>query len=564
MKKYIKYILIFIFFVIVCSFENPVPGNLNPPFTIQQVAFDGNNINTWIYNTGIFNQDLRVMNTPGFEWPKGSGSRAVYTTGLCIAGYYNGELREAMASYKGEYAPGYIVDSAGLPVARTDTTFKIYKVNHNDNMYSNPDWLNWGLMVPYGAPFTDVNHNGVYDPSIDTPGVHGATQTLFVCLTDGFPDRHSLGEGFGGGTLPLYAEVHMTAWCYDNPVIQDVQFLKWVIINKSHTSWNRTYISIMCDPDLGCGNDDYNGCDTVRGLGYCYNGEAIDCQGQYRYPDVPPAVGFQWLNCSGVNNSGIKSFITFYGNSSASADCEHDANGEPFGAYNYMKGIKKDTTPYVIPPGGSSFYVTKFVHSGDPETGHGWTEGIPGNPSGVIWNCGGPGHYSGDLHSPSPFGDRRFVVSTGGDNFIVHPGDTQKVMIAQLIAQGTSNLNSVTKLKILADTVKAFCSRGFVIGMQPINSTVPQRFELYQNYPNPFNPVTKIKFSIPEVRGQMTEVRLVIYDVLGKEVATLVNEKLSSGTYEVEFDGTNYPSGVYFYKIVAGDFNITKKMVLLK
>ena len=195
---------------------------------------------------------------------------------------------------------------------------------------------------------------------------------------------------------------------------------------------------------------------------------------------------------------------------------------------------------------------------------------MPGNPSGAVWNCGGPNSLTGDYHNPNPFGDIRMVMSSGSNNFSVHQGDTTRVMIAQLIAQGNSRLNSVTKLKILADTVKAFCGRGFVIGMQPISTTIPQKFELFQNYPNPFNPVTKIKFSIPFLslaKGEAEGVRVVtlkVYDVLGREVETLVNEKLSPGTYSVEFDGTNYPSGVYFYKLSLGDFTETKKLILLK
>ena len=107
------------------------------------VRFSGNRIGTWLYSSGIFNQDLRITNTPGFEWTKGSGSFAVFTTGLCVAGYYNGELREIMGSYKGECYPGYITDSSGIPVARNDLRFRFYKVNHGDNANTNPDWFNW-------------------------------------------------------------------------------------------------------------------------------------------------------------------------------------------------------------------------------------------------------------------------------------------------------------------------------------------------------------------------------------------------------------------------------------
>ena len=85
-------------------------------------------------------------------------------------------------------------------------------------------------------------------------------------------------------------------------------------------------------------------------------------------------------------------------------------------------------------------------------------------------------------------------------------------------------------------------------------------FILFQNYPNPFNPTTKITFQIPK----LSFVSLKIYDVLGNEIETLVNEGKPAGIYEVEFNGTDLPSGIYVYKILAGFFSQTKKMILLK
>jgi len=100
-----------------------------------------------------------------------------------------------------------------------------------------------------------------------------------------------------------------------------------------------------------------------------------------------------------------------------------------------------------------------------------------------------------------------------------------------------------------------------VIGITPISTEVPDGYKLQQNYPNPFNPVTKIRFGIPA--GSKAAL-LEIYDVIGRKVATLVNEQLTAGTYEVNFDASAYSSGVYYYKLVSGDFSEVKKMVLVK
>jgi photosystem II stability/assembly factor-like uncharacterized protein len=96
--------------------------------------------------------------------------------------------------------------------------------------------------------------------------------------------------------------------------------------------------------------------------------------------------------------------------------------------------------------------------------------------------------------------------------------------------------------------------------VKPNFEGLPLTYHLFQNYPNPFNPSTKIKFDLPKA----SFTKLVIYDILGREIATLVNEKLNPGTYEVEWDGTNYPSEVYFYKLFTNSFNQTKRMVLIK
>jgi hypothetical protein len=101
---------------------------------------------------------------------------------------------------------------------------------------------------------------------------------------------------------------------------------------------------------------------------------------------------------------------------------------------------------------------------------------------------------------------------------------------------------------------------GIVTGITPIESGIPGGFRLHQNYPNPFNPSTSIKFEVPKA----THVGLVIYDELGREIAILVNEKLAPGTYEADWDASNFSSGTYFYKLMAGDYAETKKMILIK
>jgi len=106
---------------------------------------------------------------------------------------------------------------------------------------------------------------------------------------------------------------------------------------------------------------------------------------------------------------------------------------------------------------------------------------------------------------------------------------------------------------------------GGPIGILPISNEIPEHFSLSQNYPNPFNPNTKIKFDIPfEGNNLDRSIRLIIYDITGREVTTLINESLKPGSYESEWNAGNFASGIYFYKLTSEDFAETKKMVLLK
>jgi photosystem II stability/assembly factor-like uncharacterized protein len=101
---------------------------------------------------------------------------------------------------------------------------------------------------------------------------------------------------------------------------------------------------------------------------------------------------------------------------------------------------------------------------------------------------------------------------------------------------------------------------GDPVGIIPVVNDIPSEYNLLQNFPNPFNPSTKISFELPNT----CDVKLTVYDVLGREVALLVNKYLKPGSYEINWDAGNYPSGVYFYKLSAGDYTETRKMILIK
>ncbi|MEO8513417.1 MAG: T9SS type A sorting domain-containing protein [Ignavibacteria bacterium] len=112
----------------------------------------------------------------------------------------------------------------------------------------------------------------------------------------------------------------------------------------------------------------------------------------------------------------------------------------------------------------------------------------------------------------------------------------------------------------MSDSIFYVSDNPLTVGINNISTEIPHEFSLLQNYPNPFNPMTNINFRI----SKSGYVKLVVFDMLGKEIETLVNEDLSAGTYEYEWNGINLPSGVYFYRLTTDNYSETRKMLLLK
>jgi len=140
-----------------------------------------------------------------------------------------------------------------------------------------------------------------------------------------------------------------------------------------------------------------------------------------------------------------------------------------------------------------------------------------------------------------------------------------------------SNTSAFLKSVDFTDSINGYISgdggvilkttNGGITALTKNESQVPAVYKLYQNYPNPFNPTTKIKFDTPpqpSPKGREQWVKLVIFDVLGREITYLVNQQLTPGTYEVEWNASNNPSGVYFYRLITEGFSDTRKMVLIK
>jgi len=493
---------------------------------VSVLKLDANNISAWFRNNGNFNRDP-VTGNAGFEWPKGSANYARYSSGLWMGCISNGDTLTAIAEYAYDYSPGY-VDNAGQPQGINDSLYRIYNITRGDTL--SYDYLHWPV------------NQGAYVNAQGKPFFSG-TQTMFYSYTDAYPHQSN-----NTSDSSLKAVILQTNWCYTNSGLRDVQFIEFKIINRSSNIWEDAYFSFWTDDDLGSPLDDVIACDTLRNIGFTYNATNNDPV----YGTSPPAVGTMLLrspvvftgnsndtakyyNPPGSQNLVVKAGYKFTGmnvfntyNNASPQPSDPQINSE---TYRVISGLWRSGQSWINPVNNQP---TKLAYSGDPTTGTGWV-------------------MTGSA-------DRRFLLGVGPLN--MSPNDTQSVIFAQLIARGSSNLNSILQLKNLTDLVQEFYNTNFqsVLSVNNISTEIPASFTLSQNYPNPFNPTTVIRYSLSG--NHFTTLK--VFDALGKEIVTLINEKQNPGTYEAEFDGSGLPSGVYFYKLTAGGFSDTKRMILLK
>jgi hypothetical protein len=321
-------------------------------------------------------------------------------------------------------------------------------------------------------------------------------------------------------------------------------FRKYKLINKGSYPITNMYCTLWADPDIGFNYDDFAGSDTSRNMCYAYNSTDMDS----KYGNLPPATGFVLLQTPIIPSSGDQAYFdgkwrNNYVNVPMNAsyyfinnitDPIHNSYDGTLQFYNYMQGKIGNSGEYFKDNDGNS---TSYVLTGNPITQTGWI-----------------------AQSPD---DIRIGMAAGPFNMAV--GDTQEVVIAEVVANASlligRNEALVNLFKYSDRLRKAFPHAvGKIVGVKEDKNQVIKTFSLNQNYPNPFNPVTKITYEIPKA-GMVT---LKVYNMLGQEIATLVNEIKSTGKYTVHFNGANLTSGIYIYKLTAEDYSSARKMILLK
>ncbi len=581
-------LLIILFFIYPICGNTPGKKNLKPqPFDANTVFSEfslsnGNNISSWVKNDGQTSSTPSA--TAGCFYPRGS-AWVTYRDGLIWGGQVNDvrnpsypKLRVGGQTYRVGTTPGHILvpgTATSPPVASDANLAPVYRIRKNwqllninslivlqdaaelngvnigavtnqmaqdvlDNYAS--DWNNWPSHL--GAP---LNSDG-------TPGIADADQVLWFVYND-------LDEG--AATL-LYEspsiglEVQITIWSYAeaNPLGQSI-FRRYRVINKSGFTIDSMYIAQWVDPDIGNHTDDYIGCNIPLQTGFAYNSSDSDSQFD-PFGLSPSAVGYTLLQGPLVSASGhtgvfnfqrrpgfrnlpMAAFVYYSPGTTYLPPQIADYSGTE-AWYNMLQGFTPDPenqTPYLIGSGPNTGSPTVFPLSGDP------------NAQASQDNDG----FGNNL----PPGDRLFAMSSGP--FQMQPGDSQEVIYA--ISGGNLTPDQYTSFNDMisnVEWVRNFATSTLVGIDERPERQLPGNFTLQGNYPNPFNPSTSIVYSL----SKTAQVVLQVYDVLGKEIATLVAQQQAPGEYRIPFNATDLGSGLYFYKLQVDNASDVRKMIYIK
>jgi len=575
--------LLLLFSVILLYFQINVYGQ-----NVGSAAYiDVNNIYLPFNRDG----DIAAVNIP----PAGSGGNYLNEGFLFSGGFYLCGIMDSVWA-NGVFHNIILKDyqSGTVDIAPNDPRSAIYKLRSDDPVFG-ASWQAWSDAVDLGADFYDGNEDGVYnpidlngnnqwDPDEDMPDILG-DETYWGVYNDGVPS-----EARRWPMNPLGIEIRQTIFAFetDQLPLSNTIFIRYKILNRGTVVSNLEDVIFghPYDPDIGNLTENLGGTDISKNASYCYGDSTcfqsgmtpltfladfisgpvsyipgvsyIDYNLNNSYEngiDIPLDTAFIFAGQLGVHvyvgatNLRIKAGVTY-----ADGDIFQGEPRNPPEVRNYLMGLQRNgneanpcTYYYGEVRGGVDCNTVSpyYWYSGDPVNNIGWINTLARENHAIF--------------SLKPFD--------------MEANQTKEIIMAYIVGTGNDALSSVNEAKSLSDAIQNFYEDNFgyqIVLSSDEQNAVLNKFTLEQNYPNPFNPSTKIKFTIPQsdnpllggVRGGF--VTLKVYDILGNEIATLVNEELSPGEYEVEFNASTLPSGIYFYTLAAGSFIQTKKMLLLK
>ena len=484
----------------------------------------------------------------------------LFSGGFYISGYSNGTLwanAQATAPLTVNYLPGRVGDDPG------DPGNIVYLVGASDPAFGY-NWQRWRNAVELGADFydgdkdgmynpVDKNWNGIWDTNEDMPDLLG-DQTAWCVYNDGVTDRLRF-----AGVDPQGIEIQQTLFATSQQELSEVIFLRYEIINRGTESnlLDSVYFSIWTDPDLGVYVNDFVASDSLLNSTFCYDKDSdyvygINSPAFFTTLLQGPISASTILGDVGYNNMGPLLGVEEFPDSKnlgtpSLAGSERffpvaDPNDEFTARYMMLgydaRGDELDPCTFnlgeVIGGIDCSAINPKYWYSGDPVEGVGWINSVGT--------------------------DKRMFVNTGP--FTLEKDKPVTIIGAYVLGRGTDALNSITVARenvrrAILEYESNFASLIYDPG-EPINPVAD--YKLYHNYPNPFNPTTTIRYELPQ-DGIVT---IKLYDILGQEVTTILNEFKKADRYEVKFDAGGLASGVYIYRMKVNDFITSKKMVLVR
>lgn len=510
----------------------------------QAQSLNQNNVNASLYDNGFFFTDS-LNSVAGYEVPAGSGNHAIFSGSFWFGGPdVNGQMKMAAQRYAGsgndywggpstrhtpnEWAPNdwsTIKDYFGQTswtVTKAEIDYHV--ANYQSGTYVMPtDIANWPAhgdtslgnfegMLPYIAPFVDVNNNGQYEPTLgDYPCIKGDAVTYIIMSDVGGFHSASSGE-------QVQMELHFMYYQYSTiPDLENTTFVDVEIVNMGNQTLYDTKAAFFLDADIGNAADDFVGTDTLRNMIYTYNGDNLDETngGALGYGVNPPALGLKVLSHN-LDHSIAYSIPNLYPYTGPNISLEY---------YNSMNGDWVDGSDQL----DNNNQSTDYSYTGDPNTPGSWSENNIGNLP----------------------GDRRKIASTdlGTFNWDYSYGavNRKKISYAFVYARGTDNLNSVAELQATADVAQTVYdtqnSNCFDINFASVPENQIFNFTIQ---PNPNNGTFVIS-----AEDAFESATARIYDSAGKLVyvkdihqgKTQINPGLSPGMYYLELD-TEISTGI--------------------
>ncbi len=447
-----------------------------------------NNVRARLFNNGglFWKGNNAVYNVPAVAEGQPLTPNAIFAAGIWVGGLVNGEPRIAATDYgPWEFYAGPLTASGALddPTCTDPRYDRIYTVSRQDvadydaSSPASDDLRDWptGLGAPTLAPAAsdglDNDGDGQTDEAGEMARVSVMDQPLaerknrIIDLTAGErPDftgdqmawwvMNDVGGAHGStGSAPIGLEVHATAYAFNVPgALGNTTFYRYRMFYRGTTPLTNAYVGFWNDADLGNASDDYVGSDTTLGMGFTYNADNID-EGSDGYGNAPPALGTNflqgplvdapgqtWTDTDGTQHLDRKRLGTsvfLYYNNDSSPFGNPRANSTDW--YNYLQGIWKDGNPLVDCGNGYGPQNTNLAcQTNQKQTSFMW----PGDPvSGAFWSEVNR-DSTGTANLPS---DRRYIQSTGPFEFA--PGAEQTIQLGIVWSRGSSNLNSVAKLR---------------------------------------------------------------------------------------------------------------------